>query len=197
MRRKPTVVPTSGCLLMIATLAVAPALTGCPKRPIDSTMKPADPLPLIIASLESGAELSYLGAQLAIDQQDLAGCITSHSLAAALTTASEGVRGNIDGGRLPSVDYDISDCLGILTHGEGDPPQGEQVPPLVEVALVGTAAIVQSYAASIKCEDLAWAQAGIAYARGATPAIIAEVESPDGSITIPGVDVNLEACEED
>ncbi len=184
--------------LLLSTLT----LMGCPKRvPIDSTTRPADPLPLIIASLESGAELSYLGAELARDKQDLVGCITSHSLAAALTTASEGVRGNIGGGRLPSVDYDISDCLSILLNGEGDPPQGAEVPaavqPLVDTALIGASMLIQSYSAQMKCEDLAWATAGIAYARGATPAIIAEIEAPDGTITIGGVDVDLESCEED
>ena len=186
----------------LALLLTMPIMTGCPKRaPIDGSMQPASPMPLIIASMESGAELAYLGANLARDKQDLVGCIASHTIAAALITASEGVRGNISGGALPSIDYDISDCLSILLSGEGDPPQGTEVPatvqPLVETALIGASMLIQSYSAQMACEELAWATAGIAYARGATPAIISEIEAPDGSITIAGVHVDLESCEED
>ncbi len=185
----------------VALALLAFLITGCPKKPIDSIQRPADPLPIVMAAIDSGAELAYLSGNLAEDKLDLVGCIVGHSFAAALTTVGEGLRGNLTGGAIPSIDYDISSCLGILTHGEGDPPQGAEVPDMVEpvatMLLSSVKTVILGYGSQMKCEDRAWAVSGLEYAQGAVPAIVSEIEAPDGSIAIPGVTVDLEACEED
>ena len=181
-------------LALIAGILIA----GCHKRPYvsDSSSSPTDPMPIVLAAISSGMELSYMAGELAKNKQDFTGCVVGHSMAAALATASEGLRGNIKGGLIPAIEYDISACLPILkdsgTPSKTDVPA--MVKPLVSASLVGLRAVVNGYKGDMKCENRAWLLASLDYANGAVPGIISEISEPDGKLSIPETSVDLRGC---
>ena len=177
------------------------SLLACQKAPpASSGTPPTDPLPIIIAAVGSGSALASLSGDVAEEKGDFVGCVASHSVAAALLTAGEGISGNLVGGTIPSVAYDISSCLGVLDE-DGLEIVGEDVPalvePVIDVLLNGAITIISAYEARLDCEARVWSLAAIEYTSNALPAILEEVEEPDGIVNLPGVAVGLDSCEEE
>ena len=174
-------------------LLVAFTLMGCPKKPLPTGVAP-DPTPIIIVGLDTGAQLSAASGKMAEESEDYVGCMVGSVLASALETAKEGVEGNLEGGFLPAVDLDISKCLPLAEKM----PEGQDVPaivqPMFDMALQASKAAVAVYGEDMACAPKAWTMAGLGYAEGLLPAVIEEVASPDGVLSIPEVAVNLEPC---
>jgi hypothetical protein len=174
-------------------LFIGLVLIGCPKKPLP-TGGAADPTPIIIVGLDTGAQLSAASGKMAEESEDYVGCIVGSVLSTALETAKEGVEGNLDGGLLPAVDMDISGCLPLAEKM----PEGQDVPaivqPIFDMALQASKAAVAVYGGDMACAPKAWTMAGLEYAQGLVPVVIAEVASPDGVLSIPEVAVDLAPC---
>ena len=177
------------------TLLLSLLLTGCPKSgPVSNSGAKADVTPIIIVGLDTGAQLSAASGQMARESGDYVGCLVGSTLSAALSTAKDGVEGNLEGGLLPAVDLDISECLPLAESM----PEGQDVPevvePIFDMALQASKAAVAVYGDDMACAPKAWTIAGLGYAEGLIPVVIAEVSSPDGVLSIPEVSVDLEPC---
>lgn len=171
-------------------LTVSCAKTGQVESPTNSSF---DPVPVIIAALESGSQIASVTADMAVESGDFAACLVGDSLSAALATGARGVSGNIEGNSLPAVSLELGDCFEI-----GESPESldisENVEGLVSVSLSAVDSLVVAYSPQIECSTAAWISASIDYARGVTQAVISELSEPDGSVLIPAVEVS--ACEE-
>lgn len=170
-------------------------LTGCPKPgPVVNNGGAVDPTPIIIVGLDTGAQLSAVSGDMAQESEDYVGCIVGAALSTALGTAKDGVEGNIDGGLLPAVELDISGCLPLSEKM----PEGQDVPaivqPIFDMALQASKAAVAVYGGDMACAPRAWTMAGLEYAEGLVPVVIAEVANPDGILSIPQVAVDLAPC---
>ena len=172
-------------------------LMGCPKKGPNSSGSAVDPTPIIIVGLDTGAQLSAASGKMAEESEDYVGCVVGSVLASALETAKDGVQGNIEGGLLPAVDLDISQCLPFAEKM----PEGQDVPaviePIFDMALQASKAAVAVYGEDMACAPKAWTMAGLRYAEGLLPVVIAEVASPDGVLAIPEVSVDLAPCGSD
>ena len=179
-------------LTLLGTLLLA----GCAAKQgkLNTGAAPADPLPIILASLTSASGVSEIAGQHAEKSGDHIGCLTGLSLSAALKTASEGVAGNIEGGLLPSVSLDLSSCLELAESS----PEGEDIPemvkPLVQVGIQTVTTMVDIYGSQIECKALAWTKAGLEYAGQVVDVVISEIENPDGIIDLGEVEVGLADC---
>jgi len=179
-------------LMIICTLI----LSACIKKPVPtSPVESPDPIPVVLISLESASSISAVAGQFAQQSGDYVGCVTGLALSAALTTARDGVAGNIEGGLIPGVDLDVGVCLDLAESQ----PEGEDVPalvqPLVDVGLQTVKTVLDIYGSQIDCAALAWTQAGLTYAGQVVGAAVAEIESPDGKVTLGEVSVDLADCE--
>lgn len=171
-------------------------LSSCAKKPLPNPQS-QDPIPVVLISLESASSISAVTAQFAQQSGDYVGCVTGHSLAAALTTARDGVAGNIEGGLLPGVDLDVSTCLDLA---ESQPESGDVpalVQPLVDVGLQTVITVLDIYGDRIECTALLWSKAGLEYAGQVVGAAVTEIEDPDGQVVLKEIIVDLDACEED
>ena len=171
-------------------LAAGCAKTGQVGSPSDLSF---DPVPVIIAALESGAQIASVTADMAVESGDFAGCLVGDSLSAALSTGARGVAGNIEGNSFPAVSLELGDCFEIGESPESLDINGN-VEGLVSVSLSAIDSLVVAYSPQIECSSASWISASIDYARGVTQAVISELSEPDGSVIIPAVEVA--ACEE-
>ena len=172
-------------LIFPILLAGGCAKSGQVSSPVNSSF---DPVPVIIAALESGSQIASVTADMAVESGDFIGCLVGDSLASALSTGSEGVAGNLEGNSLPAVSLELGDCFAI-----GETPEAMEidnsVESLVSVSLSAVDALVVAYSPQISCEAGAWVSASIEYARGVAGAVISELTEPNGSVSIPGVEV--------
>jgi predicted RecA/RadA family phage recombinase len=162
------------------------AKTGQTTAPVNSSF---DPVPVVIAALESGAQIAAVTADMAIESGDFVGCLVGDSLAAALSTGAEGVSGNLSGNSLPSVELELGDCFEI-----GESPEAveidDSVAGLVNISLSAVSSLVAAYSPQMSCEAAAWVEASVQYAQGVTSAVISELQEPNGSVSIPAVEVD-------
>ena len=166
---------------------------GCAKTGQVGSSSSFDPVPVIIAALESGAQIASVTADMAVESGDFAGCLVGDSLSAALSTGARGVAGNIEGNSLPAVSLELGDCFEIGESPESLDISGN-VEGLVSASLSAIDSLVVAYSTQIECSAAAWISASIDYARGVTQAVISELSEPDGSVLIPAVEVS--SCEE-
>ena len=171
-----------------------PLLFSCVKTgPVETPSETSfDPVPVIIAALESGSQISAVTADMALSSGDFVGCLVGDALSAALATGASGVAGNIEGNSLPDVEVDLSDCFEIGTSPESVEID-RTVDGLVSASLSAVESLVLAYSPQMDCTSSAWVLASVAYARGVSIAVISEIRDPDGVLVVPFVDV--EVCE--
>ena len=103
-------------------------------------------------------------------------CIASESIASAIDI---GVKAS-DKQTLPAIDLDISGCHFALTTTVSYLGHADYVDTALASALVALDALPDS------CEKV-WGLSVLTYTRGIYPEVVAEINSPDGIIHVPGV----------
>ena len=153
-------------LLMLAGCA------GCPHQ--------SPPPPPTLDDVASGLSIASLAVGIGADaSEDPAACVGLSVVRDVLDAASRGVSGRA----FPALSVDVSEC--------GHKASAADVPPAVDAAIALGARVADRLLSrvSLDCRDEAIARASVRYVEGAAPAILSEIRTPDGLVSIPGVDV--------
>jgi hypothetical protein len=166
------------------------ALACKPVPPSPAPVVQTDLRPPLSAALDGGATLSELGGLVAVDRDDLGGCIVAYSVAAAMRTAASSTRARSP--ELPRVVWDASFCGDLRVDVEVDARVG-----LVVRAATNVVTAVLTSAPGLEardCRGYRWGLASVAYVDGVAAAVLDELGDPDGRVVIPGVPVDLGGC---
>ncbi len=165
---------------MRAALPLLPLLLllGCKHSPPSS---PADiEVELVVGrALATGAALAAIVAATSAANGDGAGCLVWSAAAHVGGVASDLLMLGPSPGEYPGLSIDVSACVELL---EVD---GVEVGPLVEVAL--DAVLREASALSVGRVSCP-VSAGLDWVRAAAPAVLDELEHPDGIVKVLGVD---------
>jgi hypothetical protein len=170
------------CLLLALACKPVPPTAPVPVR--------TDLRAPISAALDGGATLSELGGLVALDRDDLGGCVAAYSVAAAMRTAAVATRSRSP--QLPPVTWDASFC--------GTSRPSLDVDDRVGLAVRAASSLVTAILTSAPeletrdCKGYRWGLATVRYVDGVAEAVLEELASPDGRVAIAGVDVDLGGC---
>ena len=153
-------------------------LAGCkhspPKAPTEIEVE------LVVGrALATGAALASIAAATSAANDDGPACLAWSSASHVAGVASDLLMLGPSPGVFPALSIDVSPCVELIEV------EGVDVGPLAEVAL--DAVLRQAAALSVDRVSCP-VHAGLAWVRGAAPAILDELEHPDGVVEVLGVD---------
>jgi hypothetical protein len=153
-------------------------LAGCKHAP-PSSPGPVDVELVVGRALATGAALASIAAATSAANEDGPACLVWSSSSHVGGMASDLLMLGPVPGVFPALSIDVSPCVELL---EVD---GVDVGPLVEVALDAVLREASALAVGrVSCP----VDAGLRWVRGAAPAILDELENPDGVVEVFGVD---------
>jgi hypothetical protein len=153
-------------------------LLGCKHSP--PTASGETPIELVVGrSLSAGSALATIAAASSAANDDGLGCLAWSAVGHVAGVASDELLVGRAVGAFPGLSVDVSICMELL---EVD---GLDIGPLVEVALD---AVLREAAALTLGRSSCPVHAAMEWVRGAAPAILDELEHPDGIVEVLGVD---------
>lgn len=161
-------------------------------------------LPVIDASIIGGRGIVQATKDTVVAKEDLVGCYVTSALITALDaskqTIDSWVTSSVGDKVIPAVEVDIAACHALA---------GDAIKPVMkEEAAAKVNAILKSVmptvtgvlgavleSSDVTCRDLVIAKGVLKYIENAAPAVIEELGTPDGKMTLPAVTMNFDGCD--
>ena len=142
-------------------------------------------------NLSDLSEAASLAEQVAVADEDFAGCVASKSANALVSSVSESVSSASDGVcTIPAVDVDVSQCIAW----KDTTPEGVDVPSTVQLAVSPVLLLAKGALNHASDESLKnWGSAVVDWLSSGQESVVALIEQPEGG-TLSFESVTVENC---